>query len=100
MNDFGAGVGSGVSAAIAPAHASNSASKLYLPRDRQTERTQDERRHRLPRSRHSCSVRRIRSDISQLERVGLQIVELMRLVLAYPANVFVVTKTHGTVVDV
>ena len=39
-------------------------------------------------------------DIAQLVRVGLEIVELLRLVLAYPANVLVAAEAHRAVVDV
>src|SRR5215210_2150229 len=45
-------------------------------------------------------MRRVRGQIAQLERIGLEIVELMRLILAYPANVFVATEAHGAVIDV
>src|SRR5688500_8149059 len=45
-------------------------------------------------------MRRIGSEVAQLERVRLEIVELVRLVLANPAYVFVATEAHGAVVDV
>src|SRR5262245_47108008 len=83
-----------------PAKVTRSRIMLQLSRDRQPERAQNEGRHRLPCSRDSRRVHRVGDDVAQLERVGLQIVELMRLVLAYPANVFVSTETHGAVVDV
>src|SRR5688572_26238384 len=73
---------------------------LQRLRYRQTERTQYERSQGLAPPGNSRGVRRVGSEVAQLERVRLEIVQLMRLVLAYPAYVFVATEAHGAVVDV
>src|SRR5687768_807774 len=74
--------------------------ELQRLRDRQAERAQYERSQGLAPAGNSRCMRRIGGEVAQLERVRLEIVELVRLVLAYPAYVFVATEAHGTVVDV
>jgi hypothetical protein len=77
---------------IAASRMDQRSAALQRVRDRQPERAQDQRGQGLAPSGDGRRVRRVSGEIAQLERVFLQVVELMRFVLAYPADVFVSTE--------